>query len=89
MPFNDIAKLRLDLHTKVDELRAIQEAISNREDNKPTEDERLKSQALREEIVNREEEIANKELIQKIEMQKSKEAEKKEKTKGNYGGTYR
>lgn len=77
MPFNDIAKLRLDLHTKVDELRAIQDAISNREDKKPTEDEKLKAHALREEILNREDEIANKELIQKMELQKSKENEEK------------
>lgn len=68
MPFNDIAKLRLDLHEKVDELRALQDTISAREDKKPSEDEKLRSQALREEICNREEEIANKEVIQKNEM---------------------
>lgn len=65
----DIAKLRLELHEKVEALRTLQEEISNRADKKATDDEKLKSSALREEISNREEEIRNKEIIQQHELE--------------------
>ena len=65
MAFKDIAKLRTDLHEKVEELRALQTEIENREDPTATEEEKEKSRSLREEICNREEEIATTEILQR------------------------
>lgn len=73
MAFKDIAKLRNDLHVKVEELRTLHDAIDAREDKKPTEEEKTNSVALREEIVNREDEIAVQEMIQRNEINTQRE----------------
>lgn len=77
MPFKDIAKLRTDLHVKVEELRTLQNTVEAREDKKFTEEEKTLSVSLREEICNREEEIATEEILQRNETA-AKENEKRE-----------
>lgn len=77
MPFKDIAKMRTDLHNKVEELRTLQNLIEEREDKKATAEEKEKSLSLREEICNREDEIATEEILQRNET-RAKEAEKRE-----------
>lgn len=77
MPFKDIAKMRTDLHEKVEELRTLQNTIEEREDKTATEDEKEKSRSLREEICNREEKIATEEILQRNETA-AKENEKRE-----------
>jgi HK97 family phage major capsid protein len=79
MALKDIAKLRNDLHVKVEELRNLLETIESREDKKATEDEKQKSIALREEIVNREDEIATEEILQRNEINSKKEKEYQQK----------
>lgn len=67
MPFKDIAKMRTDLHEKVEELRTLQAEIEERENKTLSEEEKEKSRSLRDEITNREEEIETEELLQRIE----------------------
>jgi HK97 family phage major capsid protein len=73
MPLKDIAKLRNDLHEKVEELRTLLETIEAREDKNPTEDEKTRSTALREDICNREDEISAYEIIQRNELNSKRE----------------
>ncbi|MGD9211243.1 MAG: phage major capsid protein [Desulfobacteraceae bacterium] len=68
MSLKDIAKLRNDLHVKVEELRTLYETIESREDKKPTESEKETLNSLRDEITNREDEIATVEIIQRDEL---------------------
>lgn len=75
MAFKDIAKLRTDLHEKVEELRLLQAEVEKREDKNFTEEEKTKSQSLREEIVNREEEIATEEILQRNELKAKQDDE--------------
>ena len=78
MAFNDIAKLKTGLHSKVEELRDLQKKIDEREDKTATEEEKTLSESLRNEILNREEEIQRKELLQRHELAaQPKEPEKK------------
>lgn len=67
MPFKDIAKMRTDLHEKVEELRTLQNEIEARENKTATDEEKEKSRSLREEICNREDEIATEEILQRNE----------------------
>lgn len=73
MPFKDIAKMRTDLHEKVEELRTLQVEIEGRENKTATEEEKEKSRSLREEICNREEEIATEEILQRNETKATEE----------------
>jgi HK97 family phage major capsid protein len=68
MSLKDIAKLRNDLHMKVEELRTLYETIESREDKKPTESEKETLNSLRDEITNREDEIQTVEIIQRDEL---------------------
>lgn len=68
MAFNDIAKLRSDLHGKVEELRVLQTKIDEREDKKATDEEVALSESLMTEILNREKEIDRKELLNRHEL---------------------
>jgi HK97 family phage major capsid protein len=68
MPFNDIAKLKINLKSKVDELRDLQKTIEERDDKTATEAEREKSVTLRNEITNMEEDINRIEMIQRHEI---------------------
>lgn len=78
MAFKDIAKLRTDLHEKVEELRLLQEEVEKRDDKNFTEAEKEKSKALRDEICNREDEIATEEIIQRNEIKAKREEENRE-----------
>lgn len=73
MALKDIAKLRSDLHVKVEELRELFNIVDSREDKKLTTEENEKSVSLREEIRNREEEIAAEEILQRNEVQTAEE----------------
>lgn len=79
MPFKDIAKLRTDLHEKVEELRTLQVTIEERENKTATEEEKELSRSLREEICNREEEIATLDIIQRNEAAQKREEEYQQK----------
>jgi HK97 family phage major capsid protein len=68
MSLKDIAKLKNDLHMKVEELRKLYETIESREDKKPTESEKETLNSLRDEITNREDEIRTVEIIQRDEL---------------------
>lgn len=75
MAFKDIAKLRNDLHLKVEELRTLLNTIEERENKTATDEEKEQSRLLREEICNREEEIANVEILNRAEMAAKKQDE--------------
>jgi HK97 family phage major capsid protein len=68
MSLKDIAKLKNDLHMKVEELRKLYETIESREDKKATESEKETLNSLRDEITNREDEIRTVEIIQRDEL---------------------